>query len=450
MVGVEEDAAVGSKGGDLAELKQQNTSLFSLIGILLSPRTFPHLVTIVVFTVLLNLLARNGSTSLSAMGFLSLSAGYFVTGLLSGNERVRSFTQLQPKEEASELHLWKRMVFSFRICLLPLTFSVICFASLASLGDGNETLPLLLSSCFVVWAVVQGRSFGSFLSSLSARKLPPASPRTNVTNPFSVGMSYLCVLLLSVVLVIAFEFLASSNGDWASWLVDNVLFFFMLTGLYILTWRRTRDVRQQASGQADHHAYATRWLLLSQLLITWHLLTVWRHWTISPGGPLLFVEELVLMVFTVLMAIWGLTSRTFRSPLKLVTLDNALPIGLAFGYAYAGSVAMLTVVLEDVQTVMMAGHMVVMLTFMWMQPRVLNRVLRGMTEASEIKAMVEKISPAASPHREGSQERNQGDTNQQHEEVANPDPSIGAEIQWSEPKVLANEVAWDDEVELLD
>ena len=323
MVGVEEDAAVGSKGGDLAELKQQNTSLFSLIGILLSPRTFPHLVTIVVFTVLLNLLARNGSTSLSAMGFLSLSAGYFVTGLLSGNERVRSFTQLQPKEEASEGPLWKRMVFSFRICLLPLTFSVICFASLASLGDGNETLPLLLSSCFVVWAAVQGRSFGSFLSSLSARKLPPASPRANVTNPFSVGMSYLCVLLLSVVLVIAFEFLASSNGDWASWLVDNVLFFFMLTGLYILTWRRTRDVRQQASGQADHHAYATRWLLLSQLLITWHLLTVWRHWTISPGGPLLFVEELVLMVFTVLMAIWGLTSRTFRSPLKLVTLDNA-------------------------------------------------------------------------------------------------------------------------------
>ena len=369
MVGVEEDAAVGSKGG-LAELKQQNTSLFSLIGILLSPRTFPHLVTIVVFTVLLNLLARNRSTSLSAMGFLSLSAGYFVTGLLSGNERVRSFTQLQPKEEASEGPLWKRMVFSFRICLLPLTFSVICFASLASLGDGNETLPLLLSSCFVVWAVVQGRSFGLFLSSLSARA-SSASPRANVTNPFSVGMSYLCVLLLSVVLA-AFEFLASSNGDWASWLVDNVLFFFMLTGLYILTWRRTRDVRQQASGQADHHAYATRWLLLSQLLITWHLLTVWRHWTISPGGPLLFVEELVLMVFTVLMAIWGLTSRTFRSPLKLVTLDNALPIGLAFGYAYAGSVAMLTVVLEDVQTVMMAGHMVVMLTFMWMQPRVLN------------------------------------------------------------------------------
>ena len=41
MVGVEEDAAVGSKGGDLAELKQQNTSLFSLIGILLSPGHSP-------------------------------------------------------------------------------------------------------------------------------------------------------------------------------------------------------------------------------------------------------------------------------------------------------------------------------------------------------------------------------------------------------------------------
>ena len=45
----------------------------------------------------------------------------------------------------------------------------------------------------------------------------------------------------------------------------------------------------------------------------------------------------------------------FRSSLKVVNTDNALPIGLAFGYAYAGSVAMLTTVLDDVKTVMMAA-----------------------------------------------------------------------------------------------
>ena len=101
------------------------------------------------------------------------------------------------------------------------------------------------------------------------------------------------------------------------------------------------------------------------------------------------------MVFTVLMAIWGLTSRSFRSPLKLVSLDNALPIGLAFGYAYAGSVAMLTVVLDDVKNVMMAGHVVVLLTFMWMQPTVLKGVFRTTHQASNIKAIVEKVVPVS-------------------------------------------------------
>ena len=180
MVGVEEDAAVGSKGGDLAELKQQNTSLFSLIGILLSPRTFPHLVTIVVFTVLLNLLARNGSTSLSAMGFLSLSAGYFVTGLLSGNERVRSFTQLQPKEEASEGPLWKRMVFSFRICLLPLTFSVICFASLASLETETKRF-----RCCCLRALLFGRPYKGAVSARSFLLYPPESFLQHLPEPMS-------------------------------------------------------------------------------------------------------------------------------------------------------------------------------------------------------------------------------------------------------------------------
>ena len=103
-------------------------------------------------------------------------------------------------------------------------------------------------------------------------------------------------------------------------------------------------------------------------MITWHLLTVWRHQFITPNTAVLVAEEFLLMMFTVLMAIWGLTSRSFRSPLKLVNLNNALPMGLAFGYAYAGSVAMLTTVLDDLRAVMMAGHLVVALTFFWMQP----------------------------------------------------------------------------------
>ena len=49
-------------------------------------------------------------------------------------------------------------------------------------------------------------------------------------------------------------------------------------------------------------------MLMTQLMISWHLLTVWRHWAIAPADALLFLEEFLLMIFTVIMAIWGLTS----------------------------------------------------------------------------------------------------------------------------------------------
>jgi len=180
----------------------------------------------------------------------------------------------------------------------------------------------------------------------------------------------------------------------------------------------------------------------------------------------LFLEEFLLMMFTVLMAIWGLTSRTFRSPLKLVSVDNALPMGIAFGYAYAGSVAMLTTVLNDIQAVMMAGHLVVALTFLWMQPRVLTRIM-GQTEAEEhIKRVVDDVvvasgtsaletdvaaeMPSEQEPATPIEQQAEGQQNALPEHPAREADGIGEEIEWKEPDVLAAEVEWDDEIELLD
>ena len=436
----------------LTELQEEDASLLSLIRILLSPRTFPHLVLIFAFAIVLNFMANAGSEVASAVGFLSLSGGYLMTGLLSGNERIRGWTQLPQRDEVETTPRWKRLLFSFRICLLPLLFAAICMAGLNAAGDGKDALPVVLSSCFVVWAIVQGRSFGRFLSSLSAKKLPESVPRTQGQTVTSGIFSCLLILVLAGILVVLFEYLATSKG-WTEALFDNVIFFGIAIGLFLLTWRRTRYLRQQASLKKDLHSFTVRWLFLSQLLVTWHLLTVWRHWAISPGGPMLFFEELVLMVFTVLMAIWGLTSRSFRSPLKLVSLDNALPMGLAFGYAYAGSVAMLTVVLDDVKNVMMAGHVVVLLTFMWMQPTVLKGVFRTTQQASDIKAIVEKIVPVSNDESDAGESLPTEPTDgpEVEETPTSKEDAIGSDVEWREPKVLATEdVDWDDEIELLD
>lgn len=75
-------------------------------------------------------------------------------------------------------------------------------------------------------------------------------------------------------------------------------------------------------------------------------------------------EELFLMVFTVLLAIWGTTTKGMAKGSSIFTKDNALFWGLAFGFGYAGSITMVANVLGDVKAVLMAGHAITWLTLL--------------------------------------------------------------------------------------
>ena len=57
----------------LDELKAEESSLLSLLRILLSGKTLPHLVLILVLSLALQVMAAQGSEAVSALGYLSLS-----------------------------------------------------------------------------------------------------------------------------------------------------------------------------------------------------------------------------------------------------------------------------------------------------------------------------------------------------------------------------------------
>ena len=447
----------------LQSLQQQESSLLGLVRVLLRGKTLPHLVMILLLSSGLHLLAMNGQRALSAMVFVSLSCGYLFTGLLSGSTTVRRWTELPDADETAESGRAKRLLLSFRICLFPLVLSLLFCGILigliggqGALGDRMGLLPPLLSSCFVIWAVVQGRSFGRWLASVAASRLPLEEERETGGLRRSETLSFVVVFLLATTLLLVFEALAGTDMSLGSIVVGNIGFFAVVIGLFLIAYRLAREARLQASARADFRAFASRWMLLSQLLITWHFLTVWRHFSIDQNGGFIIVEELVLMAFTIVMAIWGLTSRTYRSSLNLVNTENALPIGLAFGYAYAGSVAMLASLLDDIKNVMMAGHLVVMMTFLWMQPRVLAGTIGGLQHAENIRRIVDD---AVSSESEVEAEVEESGTGTASETVEEATPSvadteeveaIGEDVAWSEPEVLASEVDWDDDVELVD
>ena len=457
--------AASSASTPLEELQQEDASIWALLRILLSVATLPHIVLIVLLSTVLQVAAVNNFEALSAMGFLALSGGYFLTGLLAGRPTVQRWIRL-PEQHEAEGSMPVRLLRSFRICLFPLAMALAVFVSLTALigeqgalVDLTSLLPWMLSSCFVIWAIVQGRGFGRWLTSVSASKLPERSSREPGLSTRSTVVRFCIVMVPAATLLYLFEVMADSSVAVADVFIGNVPFLALIIIVFAVSWRRTSEARLRASSRTDFHRFSGRWLTLSQFMITWHLLTVWRHQFITPGTAILFIEEFVLMMFTVLMAIWGLTSRSFRSPLKLVSVNNALPMGIAFGYAYAGSVAMLTTVLDNVRAVMMAGHLVVALTFMWMQPRVMNQVM-GQAEAAEhIKRVVDQavVAPEPSPAETvATPEGAGGDETAAQTSVGSSDPTveetevIGEEVEWKAPDVLATEVEWDDEIELLD
>ena len=68
------------------------------------------------------------------------------------------------------------------------------------------------------------------------------------------------------------------------------------------------------------------------------------------------IEEGLLMALTVIFAVWSLTTYTVRDGKRLISEDASLPLGISFGYAYAGSVAMLTGTFDNLKEVMIFGH----------------------------------------------------------------------------------------------
>ena len=442
----------------LAAMAEQDTSLLTLVRTLLHPRTLPHVLMLVVSSSLLFLATEGGLTAFSAVAFVSLALAYATSGILSSVGSVRRWMALDPTEEVGgesepSPGLGRRLLNWLKICLFPIVLACLWAAALflllgedGALGDQLSTLPLVLSGLFVLWSIVQARSLSSWMSSVAAKRLPEPSPRSGGIAAHVVLHS---VLLGGIILGLLslFTMVAGEDASPAAVARGNAVFFGVFGLLMGVSFATTREQRRMASRHRSLHRFSGAWLLMSQFFVVWHALTVWRHTVMSPPPALLLVEELMLMVFTVIMAIWGLTSKSVKSALGLVHDGNALPMGLAFGYAYAGSVAMLTGVLDDVRTVMMAGHAVVMCTLLWMQRSVLIRALGQHDAEVTIRRAVDAAAPSAAVS--GRTETPVGEANEASESPTDrPDGGSGADKVPSEQTLVS--VDWaDDPVEVL-
>ena len=130
-----------------------------------------------------------------------------------------------------------------------------------------------------------------------------------------------------------------------------------------------------------------------QLFVTWHLLSALRRFMDDGWGVFLIVEEFLLMVMTVIAAIWSLAKDTHSRGFKLFTKQNAIFWGLSFGMAYSGSIAMIAVLGSKLSggamgTIGMSatigiGHLITAGTMMWIHAWRIGQLSRWLDSARD-------------------------------------------------------------------
>lgn len=315
----------------------------------------------------------------------------------SANQSAKqsSSNESAPKQQSGKI---KRIIFSFRICLFPLVMALLAllgmmtlFSQDGALGGFEEIIPLALALLFVVWSIVQGRSFSNWIAAISASKLPAAAAKNGSPKLQAISQA-IAMILIAFIGVSFFHFLQGDEIIPLKIAIANLPFLLATIGLHIAAVSWSWKSRVAASRDAAMSAFTWKWTLMAQAFSTWHALTIWRQIDMAPNGSELLIEEVILMVFTVFMAIWTLTSRGINSKLPFFNKNSALHWGLSFGYAYAGSVAMLTVVLDDITNVMLAGHLLVIVTILWLQRSVLTKLVVNRDLSIEVKRIVESTS----------------------------------------------------------
>jgi len=365
----------------LREYENQNVSMVKLVKTLLSTATMPHVVMIVIASTVFYLLAGlNSLTVFSSMAFTSLAVAYAITALLSNNRVVRQMITLDEISSETDQYLLKSTIKKFKICLFPLGVAAGVFFIINTLTGENgilpgssDLIPTALGMLFILWSIIQGSSFSQWASSNSAQNFQ------KVGKTGGLKLSILTTILATIVFGLFLSTLFYQLNDFDRTLTDSLLASipFIITVLIVTgaSLAYSRKLKILASMKPSLQHFSGKFSMICHLFITWHLLTIWRQNFLDPSSFQVFLEEIVLMIFTVLFAIWSMTSKSYKSNFRLITEDNALTWGLSFGYAYAGSVAMLTSFFDDIKTVMLIGHCLVVLTVLIMHKIILSKII---------------------------------------------------------------------------
>ena len=354
---------------------------------LVRPSTLPHVILLGLAGTILYLLSASDSDQLFAIGiagYVGLSIGYAMTAWMQEMDIIYRFSHFQaiPKDVP---FTEKIMLFFIRVLtswISPILLGLIPFVLIAGFlnsESGSEQVnywAMALGSLFVVWSLAQGRALATSLRIIVEGRAVRIASIQRDSKRFTSTTIHMGII--GVFAIITYWILVSGAADTNEMSLFEklgpVLFGIAAVAIQGLLFWYTTERRVIDSERKDTAAFGFSWGLFMQLFVTWHLLSALRRFMTDDWGALLIVEEFILMIMTVVAAIWGLAKNTHQRGFRMFTKQNAIFWGLSFGMAYSGSIAMIAVLGSklsegDIPIGMSAtigiGHLITAGTMMW-------------------------------------------------------------------------------------
>ena len=421
------------------EFKQ--IGFLQLIRNMLSPRTLPHIIMIAVISSILLFLVSTQEV-LVAMSFISLSISYILVSMLSNNSMIQSLTKLP--EEKGDSQWIVRFLFSFRITIVPILIAAVIVGLLWSFTGGNDNawISPALASLFIVWSIAQAASFRTGMVEWLANGLGDAKLHT-YQEKISTASQVVVVQVFALVILWLGQIISQAEKmTLQDALLGGFAFIIVSIILQAITLWLTRSEREASGNEKGMAAFSFKWMIVAQLFITWHAFSIYRRTAMSPSDISTIIEEGLLMAFTVIFAVWSLTTYTVRDGKRLISEHASLPLGISFGYAYAGSVAMLTGTFDNLKEVMIFGHVLTICAMMLL----LRPTLRTSRMTSEMFLNAKNVDITRSDETEeadSEQDEDSEDDNSETEEESDDEWQEDGEIDWEKGVDISEGTEWD-------
>ena len=421
----------------------EQIGIIQLIRNMLSPRTLPHIIMIAFISIILLFLV-DSHEEFVAMSFISLAISYTIIAALSNKNIIQNLTKLP--EEHGDAKLIVRFLFSFRITIVPIliasTLVGILWSGLG--GANNQWISPMLASLFIVWSIAQAASFRTGMvewlaNGLGDAKLHTYKEKASTASQFAIVQTFAFIIIWLGQMITD-----SERMNFQDAFLGGIAFLAISVILQALTMWLTRDEREAAGNEKGLAGFSFKWMILAQLFITWHAFSIYRRWQMDPSEVSTLIEEGLLMALTVIFAVWSLTTFTVRDGKRLVSENASLPLGISFGYAYAGSVAMLTGTFDSLREVMIFGHVLTICAMILL----LRPTLRTSRISSDIFAAAKNIVIEDKPIKEEDGEESEEEKSDDDEVWQEDD-----EVNWKDGKDISEGTEWeekDSDVELAD